>query len=233
LIFSFVVSSFLSFSLLNTELTSDRSIGSVLVHHCVIGVVSLSLSPARRSSAPSSTPVSVANRSCASVISLLAESGNEARVPSSLAGGTGERSNEAAAEAAAAAALTEAADEVATPLFCESSFLRISGLADGAAGAGPAFFFPPSEKRRVTLREELIAAIGGSWKGGGADGEGEAVSWGKGEGRSSSFFFSNSFVASWLSCRSFLFSSLFPLPLSLTHPFRFRASPYQSRDDDA
>ena len=55
--------------------------------------------PARRSSEPSATPVSVAKSSCARVMRRLADSGKEALVPSSLAGGTGERSKEAAAAA--------------------------------------------------------------------------------------------------------------------------------------
>lgn len=103
-------------------------------------------SSARRASAPSATPVSVANSSCASVMRRLADSGKEARVPSSLAAGTGERSKEAAAEAEVATFRADA-DEVGA---------AIAGLAaEGGAGEDSALF-PPIATRRVTLREELI-----------------------------------------------------------------------------
>ena len=89
--------------------------------------------------------MSVAKSSCAKVMRRLADRGKEARVPSSLAGGTGERSKEAAAEA-----------EVATFRGADDEGGAIEGLEGGAGEE--ASLFPPIAKRRVTLREELISA---------------------------------------------------------------------------
>ena len=103
----------------------------------------------------------MAKSSCARAMSLLAAIGKEARVPSSLAGGTGERSN----EAAAAEALTEAEEEEVEMSRREEE-PSIRGLA-AEGGAEEAAFFPPRVQRCVSLREELIAMTksGGSGKG--------------------------------------------------------------------
>lgn len=78
----------------------------------------------------------------------LADSGKEARVPSSLAGGTGDKSNEAAA----------AAEKVATFLADTDTDDGRGAAIRGLAAVEEASLLAPIVKRRVTLREELIVA---------------------------------------------------------------------------
>ena len=77
----------------------------------------------------------------------MADSGKEARVPSSLAGGTGERSKEAAAAAEKVATFLDDADTVD-----DGKGAAIRGLA----AVEEASLLAPIVRRRVTLREELI-----------------------------------------------------------------------------
>ena len=93
--------------------------------------------------------MSVAKSSCAREMRRLAESGKEARVPSSLAGGTGERSKVAAAAA-----------ELVEMSLAENDADDEEGVAiRGRGAAEESVFFPPSVRRRVTLREELIVTM--------------------------------------------------------------------------